>query len=112
ARSKAEIMARAVRDLLADCLQTLPALAARNDAAALHFYFANFGGMRRYLAPELVAAYRRWAVDGEARAIDEAATIGSERWLDTARTMLRLHTERGTEAGPAIETLLDPARAA
>ncbi|HEX9627056.1 MAG TPA: hypothetical protein VGA00_08980 [Acidiferrobacterales bacterium] len=112
ARSKAEIMARAVRDLLADCLQTLPALAARGDAAALHFYFANFGGMRRYLAPELVAAYRRWSVDGEARAIDEAATIGRERWLDTARTMLRLHAERGTEAGPAIETLLDPARAA
>lgn len=112
ARSKAEIMARAVRDLLADCLETLPSLTARADAAALHFYFANFGGMRRFLAPELVAAYRSWVTTGDTHVIDAAAALGRERWLETAQAMLALHAERGSTAGAAIENLLDPAHAA
>ena len=50
-----ESIARAVRDLLADCLVTLPALAQRRATPALHFWFANLEGLRRSLAPGLAA---------------------------------------------------------
>src|SRR5690606_30665693 len=60
ARSEAEIMARAVRDLVADCLYTLPALIDRENVPGIDFYFATFGGMRKYLFPEAVDAYARF----------------------------------------------------
>jgi len=40
--SRAEIVARAVRDHVADCSVALPRLLERNNTASLHFYFANF----------------------------------------------------------------------
>jgi hypothetical protein len=109
-RSRAEIMARAVRDLLADCLSTLPALIDREDAASLHFYFANFGGMRRHLFPEAVDAYRKWTAEGRFDPLHLLAETGVERWLTAARAMLDLHRTRGIEATAAIETLIDPHR--
>ena len=54
---RAEIVARAVRDNLADCLVTLPAILEQDDDASLHFWFANFDGLRRGLFPRLAAAY-------------------------------------------------------
>lgn len=54
-----ELVARGVRDLLADCLVTLPAIAERRDLASLHFYFATFTGMRKSLFPALSATYDR-----------------------------------------------------
>ena len=51
ARTPAEPFARAVRDLLADCISTLPALIGRADPGALHFYFATFDAPRRELFP-------------------------------------------------------------
>lgn len=41
---RAELLARAVRDNLADCLSTLPALLERDARASLHFYFAHRAG--------------------------------------------------------------------
>jgi hypothetical protein len=49
-----------VRDNLADCLSTLPQLIERDAACSIHFYFANFGGMRATLFPLLAGAYRSW----------------------------------------------------
>lgn len=51
----AEVLARALRDLLADGLVTLPELARRGDDTALRFWFANLEGLRRALAPRLAA---------------------------------------------------------
>lgn len=86
--SRAEIVARAVRDHVADCTEALPRLLERNNAASLHFYFANFSGMRRSTFPELMEAYRRWA-DGDRRAVlqQEVAT-GKDRWTAAAQSML------------------------
>jgi hypothetical protein len=108
ARSKAEIILRAVRDLLADCLSTLPALLAANNSASLHFYFANFTGMRKHLFPEAVAAYQRWAQDKDSDALRRLVDEGQRRWLDTARTLLALYRDKGQDAAAAIENLLDP----
>jgi hypothetical protein len=108
ARSKAEIMARAVRDNLADCLTTLPALVeARNDAA-LHFYFATFGGMRRHLFPDAPAAYRRWCGDGDLEPLRQLARTGQSRWRATTEKLLVQFRRDETHAGAAITRLLDP----
>lgn len=106
-RTKGEIMARAARDILADCLVTLPRLVDRENAAALHFYFASFGGMRRYLFPEAHAAYQRWVESGDLEALRQLARDGTKRWLGTTRQMLELHRQFGAESGTAIENLLD-----
>lgn len=105
ARTKAEILARAVRDLLADCTVTLPGLIERGQPAAIHFFFANFTGMRRHLYPEALDAYRRWTA-GERAALGPLARSGAQRWLDTAQELLHLHASRGAAAGAAIEDLL------
>ena len=42
----------------ADCLVTLPELLRRGALESLHFWFANFDGMRREMFPRLVAAYQ------------------------------------------------------
>jgi hypothetical protein len=105
-RSRAEIMARAVRDLYADCLSTLPGLLERCEPAAIHFHFANFVGMRRKLFPELAEAYEVWVREGDLRPLRQRVESGRQRWLDTAMAMLDLHQRRGDAAGQAIEALL------
>ncbi len=111
-RSRAEIIVRAVRDLYADCLSTLPGLLARNDPAALHFYFANFLGMRRMLFPALAEAYGSWLESGDRHALADVVDQGRAHWRDTARTLLALHAELGEQAGMAIEARLAPRRIA
>ena len=44
---RAELFARAVRDHLADCTVTLPALVARGASASIHFWFAGLDGTAR-----------------------------------------------------------------
>ncbi|HEX8979611.1 MAG TPA: hypothetical protein VF811_07870 [Parasulfuritortus sp.] len=107
-RSRAEIMVRAVRDLYADCLSSLPGLIERGEPAAIHFYFANFVGMRRKLAPELALAYDRWRTDGQLTALKDAATEGAQRWGGLARELIERHRSLGDAIGAEIEARLDP----
>lgn len=96
ARSRAELVARAVRDLAADCLSTLPGLLEHGAPAPLHFYFAGFGGMRRELFPEALEAYRRWT-DGDDDALRRLAEHGASRWLGTAHDMLASYRQFGAD---------------
>lgn len=84
----AEVEARAVRDLLADCLVTLPALIARENRPALHFHFATFDAPRRELFPEALEAYEAFAAGGSLRRLARVAAEGAERWLAEARARL------------------------
>lgn len=110
-RSRAEIVVRAVRDLYADCLSTLPGLIERAEPAAIHFYMANLVGMRRKLFPALPAAYRAWLEGGDLSALRSVAASGLQRWGETAQMVLGLYRERGDEAGPEIEARLAPREA-
>lgn len=85
AGTQQEITARALRDLCADCISTLPALAERGEPAPIHFHFANFTGMRRELEPGLADAYRRW-VEGTG-----AVDLGREAEAALARARERAH---------------------
>jgi hypothetical protein len=85
ARTPAEVEARAVRDLLADCLSTLPALVERENLPALHFHFATFDAPRRELFPEALEAYEAFLASGSLRPLQRVAAEGAERWLAEAR---------------------------
>jgi hypothetical protein len=88
AGTPAEIEARAVRDLLADCLSTLPALLERGNAPALHFHFATFDALRRQLFPQALEAYEEFLRSGSLRRLEQVAREGAERWLAGARALL------------------------
>jgi hypothetical protein len=106
---RTEIVARAIRDLLADCLLTLPALLDRDVRGSLHFWFANLEGMRRVLAPDLFDAYLRWR-DGSGNALAQAVAQGAEHWLEQARKMLVVWHQGGAQAVRALsESLVDAA---
>ena len=104
-RTRGEPVARAVRDLLADCLSTLPALLARGDPASLHFYFATFDAPRRELFPQALAAYEEFLRSGVPDRLRRAVQEGKERWLECARGLLAL-SPAAREA--AMESLLPP----
>lgn len=84
AGKRAELLARAVRDNLADCLVTLPGLLQRDNDDSLHFWFSTFDGLRRELFPRLVAAY----VQGDARALADAAAAGRGHFAELGRRFL------------------------
>lgn len=104
-RCRAEIIARAVRDNLADCLVTLPTLLEQGNEPALHVYFANFSGMRRALFPEAMAAYLHWIDRRELSTLREAVRSGQERWERRGEQILNIYREAGTSAYEAIENL-------
>jgi len=81
---RTELTLRAIRDVLADCLVTLPNLIARETSASLLFWFATFDGLRRALAPSLAEAYRAEAGQLDLAALDRAAQTARDRWLTTA----------------------------
>ncbi len=76
---RAEILVRAVRDNLADCLVTLPRLIERDAAASLHFWFASFDGMRRELFPALAKVGA-----GDTARLQAVAERGRDHWLKIA----------------------------
>ena len=88
ARTRAEVHARAVRDLLADCLSTLPALVARENLPALDFHFATFDAPRRQLFPQALEAYDDFVRGGSLVPLARAAREGAERFLAEARALL------------------------
>jgi hypothetical protein len=95
--SKAEIMLRAVRDNLADCLVTLPALLQGTEPAALHFYIGNMSNMRKTLFPALVSAYDAWTVCGSTREMQTIAARAAGHWQSLALDLLNTFSHNGPD---------------
>jgi hypothetical protein len=89
-RHKPEIVARAVRDNLADCLMTLPTLLERGMDSSIHFYFGNFSGMRSKLFPLAYLAYRRGVDSGNWSQLKDAVQRGREHWENVAQQILQV----------------------
>lgn len=104
---RTELYVRAVRDLLADCLVTLPTLLQRQDAAGLHFWFANFEGLRLELAPRLLRAYDAYCAGDGGQALRQALPAGANHWQSVCQQVLALHRAHGAAAQPHIRTLLE-----
>ena len=105
ARSRAEPVARAVRDLLADCLSTLPVLLERAASPALHLYFATFDAPHRQLFPQALAAYDHFLRDGDLGQLHQVVQEGKARWLATAQGLLALNP---AAREVAMKSLLPP----
>jgi len=106
AGSAAELMARAVRDHLADCLVTLPALARRGEPASLHFYLGNLSHMRQTLFPGLERAYEQWLESGATEPLQVVARRGRSHWSALARRMVAVHAGAGGDAAGEIEEMV------
>lgn len=106
ARSPAEILIRAVRDHLADCLSTLPGLIESNNAASLHFYFANFKGMRLKLFPTLLNAYHHWQESGSLARLSDEIRQGTAIWEETGMELLCLYRRHGEACNTHIDQLM------
>ena len=96
-----------MRDNLADCLSTLPRLIERDAAGSIHFYFANFEGMRASLFPLLAQAYRRWREAGSLAPLREASQAGGAHWHETALRLLRVHQGDPAAAEAVIAAWID-----
>jgi len=107
ALTPAELMARAVRDHLADCRRTLPMLAGQGEAASIHFFAGNLNAMRRKLFPALDTAYRAWLDTGELHPLAELAARGAEHFAALAEDMLALHRREGADAARPMAELVE-----
>ena len=87
---RAELLARAVRDNLADCLVTLPSLLQRGAEDSLHFWFSTFDGLRRELFPRLVAAYESTVGVGDTALLAAAAQDGTAHFAALGRRLLEM----------------------
>jgi hypothetical protein len=106
----AELMARAVRDHLADCTQTLPMLIEEGREASLHFFMANLGAMRKELFPALETAYAAWLGDADKTHFEELAGRGAAHWGELAQEMIALHRRHGADAARPIAETVEAAR--
>jgi hypothetical protein len=103
AGTKAEIIARAVRDHLADCLVTLPQLLAQQQTSTLLLYFANLRGMRQALFPGLVEAYQYWLThENDIKMLAKTVKQGQNDWLNTAQSLLACYTANPTDCATLI----------
>lgn len=108
---RTELYVGAVRDLLADSLSTLPTLLQRQDVAGLHFWFANFEGLRADLAPRLARGYEAWCASGDMSALAQAVEEGAAHWQRVCAQVLALHRGHGDLAQPHIRAFIeDPAQ--
>ncbi len=103
---RTELQVRAVRDQLADLKVTLPALIGRQAETALHFWFANYDGMRERLFPSLVTGYAAWRAGDGGRALLDAANAGARHFRGLAQQILLLHARHPADATTAIDRLL------
>jgi hypothetical protein len=105
--TQAEIMARAVRDHLADALSTLPALLEQQNDASIHFYIANLTNMRRHIFPSLMEAYQDWENSNDVSALQQLVEKGRTHWLQQSKQILALFNQYGDNSHEHIEQLVN-----
>lgn len=84
----AELLARAVRDHLADCMVTLPTLLEREALGSLHFYQANLSGLRRALFPALPHAYEDWLTNHDTTKLAKVVAAAEAHWMHAAQQLM------------------------
>lgn len=105
-RSRAEIMARAVKDLLADCFSTLPGLIENYNPASLHFYAANLTAMRKELFPGFQTAYQTWVDTNDLKPLKKLVAKGVRHWSCVAGDMLARYEKQGGRGLSDLERIV------
>jgi len=101
----AELLVRAVRDHLADCLVTLPTLIEREAIGSLHFYLANLSGLRRALFPALPRAYEGWLEHRDPAPLADLVARAEAHWLNTARQLVATYHRNPARGDAALNAL-------
>jgi len=105
--SQAEMMARAVRDNIADMLSTLPKLLDKNEPSQIHFYFANLSSMRKLIFPSLYRAYNDWLKSNNSDELKKLISQASDHWIKMAEQILILYKKHNADAHSHIESLIN-----
>ena len=105
--TQAEIMARAVRDHLADAISTLPVLLEKKQHASIHFYMANLTSMRKHIFPSLLEAYQDWLESDDTSELIELVDDSRQHWKSLATEMLALFDQYGENSHESIEQLVE-----
>ena len=105
-RSQAEIMARAVRDNIADAISTLPKLINNAEAAQIHFYFANLSSMRKLIFPSLMTSYQQWLINKNTSALKNLLNRAEKHWIELAQSLIQLHKKHGDDCPAHMEALI------
>jgi len=108
--SKAELLARGVRDHLADCLSTLPFLIEQANEASIHFYFANLTYIRKDLFPSAIEAYSQWTSSGNSKPLLDLTQKAATHWRKTLLEILTINDRPNQNQGPEIITLIEQSR--
>lgn len=108
AHKHAELLARSVRDNLADCLSTLPVLIENEAWCSLHYYMAEFDGLRQVLFPSLTEAYKTWRDSGRPDVLLKAVSMGQDHWLKQAEMLMQYRRDDPDAAQARIQALLKP----
>jgi hypothetical protein len=103
----AELMMRAVRDLAADCLRTLPAILEQGREKSLHFYVGNLTGMRKAIFPSIDSRYRDWLETADDAGLAELVRVGSDHWLELTRRMLAFDPGDSGRAASGIVEMVE-----
>lgn len=106
-RSAGEIMARAIRDHVADCSTTLPGLLLQQRHASLHFYFGNFNAMRKEIFPSLRHAYLVWQDTGDMELLNKTVDQGKKHWMQMAQEILCIFKQHGNTSHTHIVKLIE-----
>lgn len=101
-----QLKLRAIKDHIADSISTLPGLLETENIPALHFYFANFTGMRKEIFPEAVVAYNEWVNTKNLTVIEKLCKMGKSRWIDIASNIKQSYLKNRTIQAENVELLL------
>ncbi|MHB1237949.1 MAG: Sfum_1244 family protein, partial [Gallionella sp.] len=101
----AELLVRAVRDHLADCLVTLPTLLKRDAIGSLHFYLANLSGLRRALFPALPQAYDSWLDSRDTSKLAGVVAAAEAHWLDAAQRLVATYQRDPAQGDAQLNAL-------
>jgi len=105
--TQAEIMARAVRDHLADAISTLPVLLEEKQEASIHFYVANLTNMRKHIFPSLIGTYNAWLENRNIGELEKLVDQSKRHWQGIATEMLELFNQYGENSHEHIEQLVE-----
>jgi hypothetical protein len=97
AERRAELLLRAVRDLIADASVTLPALLQLDDDGPLLFWLSNFEGLRRELAPDFAHAFDPQRGGPLRTALQAALPFHQQHWLLQAAKLRSAWRAGGSE---------------
>ena len=108
--SKLSLYLRALRDMLADHLTTLPALLEQQQSPSIHFYFGNLTNLRKDLAPQLMQAYQHWLETGSFKPLESIIQQGQKHWIKVCDDVLNVYHQADIDALNEMQQIIEDNR--